>query len=102
MLKIRKNDNVVVTTGKDKGKIGKVLILDASNGKAIVEGVNFVKKHVRKNREGQGGIVTKEAPISVSNVAVFCKRCNKGTKIGISVLKDGSKSRFCKKCNEVF
>lgn len=103
MTKIKKNDNVVVITGKDKGKSGKVLRVVPSMNKAVVEGVNFVHKHMRKTRDNQqGGIIKKEAMINLSNLAVFCKRCNSATKVGYSILSDGSKSRFCKKCNEVF
>jgi large subunit ribosomal protein L24 len=103
MAKIKKNDTVMVLTGKDKGKTGKVLSFGAGQSRVIVEGVNFVKKHVKKTKEDQqGGILEKEAPIQISNLAVFCKKCSSGTKVGYSILKDGSKSRFCKKCNEVF
>ena len=103
MAKIKKNDTVMVIAGKDKGKTGKVLILSSTVNKAIVEGVNFVKKHVKKTKEDQqGGILQKEAPIAISNIALFCKKCNAPTKVGYSILKDSSKSRFCKKCNEVF
>jgi large subunit ribosomal protein L24 len=103
MSKIKKNDQVVILAGKDRGKTGKVLVVMPAEGKAIVEGVNFVHRHTRKSRDNQqGGIVKKEAPISISKVAVFCKRCNRGTKTGYSILGDGTKSRFCRKCNEVF
>jgi len=103
MGKIKKNDTVVVLAGKDKGKRGKVLKVNPSAGKAIVEGVNFVKKGTRKTREDQkGGIIQKEALIHMSNLAVFCKGCNKTTKVGFNLLKDGTKSRYCKRCNEVF
>jgi len=103
MSKIKKNDTVMVITGKDRGKTGKVLKIFKTGNKAVVEGINFVKKSVRKTRDNQqGGIVTKEAAIDLSNLAIFCKRCSKGTKVGYSILSDGAKSRFCKKCNEVF
>ena len=103
MAKIKKNDTVVVIAGKDKGKAGKVLIVFPRINKSIVEGINFVKKHVRRTREDQkGGIIQREAPIQVSNLAIFCKGCNKPTKVGYNILKDGTKSRYCKKCNEVF
>ena len=103
MAKIKKNDTVMILAGKDKGKTGKVLVFSSTINKAIVEGVNFVKKHVKKTREDkQGGILEKEAPIAVSNIALFCKKCNGPIKVGYSILKDGSKSRYCKKCNEVF
>ncbi|MFH1791362.1 MAG: 50S ribosomal protein L24 [Candidatus Omnitrophota bacterium] len=103
MFRIKKNDMVIVNAGRDKGKSGKVLRVLRSDDKAIVEGVNFTKKHVRKTREDQqGGIIHREGPIHMSNLAIFCKRCAKGVKVGYSVLKDGSKSRYCKKCNELF
>lgn len=103
MAKIKKNDFVIVSAGKDKGKTGKVLKVYPKGNRGIVEGINFVKKSIKKTREDQqGGVIQKEALINLSNLLVFCKRCNSGTTIGYSVLKDGSKSRFCKKCNEVF
>jgi large subunit ribosomal protein L24 len=102
-FKIKKNDMVRVLAGKDKGKTGKVLGVLPRKNRALVEGVNFVKKHTRRSREEQkGGIVTKEAPIHMSNLAIFCKTCNGPTKVGFSVLKDGAKTRFCKRCKEVF
>ncbi len=103
MAKIKKNDIVMVLAGKDKGKTGKALKIFPKGGKAIVEGVNFVKKHLRRTKEDQkGGIIQKESLIHISNLAVFCKGCSKPTKVGYNLLKDGTKSRFCKKCNEVF
>ena len=103
MEKIKKNDTVVVIAGKDKGKAGKVLKVFRTDSKVIVEGVNFVKKHVRRTKEDQqGGVIHRESPVHISNLLIFCKRCNRGTKVGFSILKDGTKSRFCKKCNEVF
>jgi len=103
MSKVKRNDTVVVITGKDKGKTGKVLKVFPKDKHAIVEGVNFAKKHVRKTKEDQqGGVIKRENPINISNLAVFCKRCSRATKVGNSLLKDGTKSRFCKKCNEVF
>jgi len=103
MAKIRKNDTVVVLTGRDKGKTGKILAVIPAKDGAIVEGVNIVKKHARRTREDEkGGIVTKESVIQLSNLALFCKGCNRRTRIGIDVLKDGTKTRFCKKCKEVF
>jgi len=103
MSKIKKNDTVVVTAGRDKGKTGKVLKLWLDRHVAIVEGVNFVKKHTRRTRDDQkGGIVQKESSIHTSNLAVFCKGCNRPTKVGTDVLNDGTKTRFCKRCKEVF
>jgi len=102
MRKIRKGDQVVVTTGKDKGKRGTVLrVLDT--GKVVVEGVNRVKRHTRPNPiKGQtGGIVDKEMPIQASNVALFNPATGKGDRIGIRVLDDGRKVRFFKSNGEV-
>lgn len=102
MLKIRKNDTVVCRSGKDKGKRGKVLSILPKQNKAVVESVNFIKRHTRKTREDQqGGIIQKEAPISLSKLMLFCNKCNKTTKVSFTLLKDESKVRRCKKCNEV-
>lgn len=102
MNKIKKNDIVYVLSGKDKGKTGKVFMVNARAGKAFVEGINYVKKHMRKTKqEQQGGIVQKESPIRLSNIAPLCKTCNKPARMGISTLADGTKSRFCKRCKEV-
>lgn len=103
MARIKKNDTVTVLGGKDKGKTGKILALFPERERAIVEGVNLVKKHARRTRDDQkGGIVEKEASIHVSNLAIFCKGCNRPTKVGYDLLKDGTKTRFCKRCKEVF
>jgi large subunit ribosomal protein L24 len=103
MPRIKKNDVVSVLAGKDRGKTGKVISVFPQRNRALVEGINFVKKHQRKTREEEkGGIVKKEASISLSNVALFCKGCNRPTKVGFDVLKDGTKTRFCKRCKEVF
>jgi len=99
MQKIKKNDIVQVTKGKDKGKQGKVINIIADTGRALVEGLNLAKKHKRQSRQDQkGGIVSIEMPISISNLMLFCKHCSKPARVGITVLKDGTKSRFCKSC----
>lgn len=101
MKKIKKGDIVFVLTGKDKGKTGKVFDLFPKKNRALVEGVNYVKKHMRKTKqEQQGGIIQKEASIDMSNLALFCKTCNKPARTGVNILADGSRSRFCKKCKE--
>jgi large subunit ribosomal protein L24 len=102
MEKIRKGDQVVVTTGKDKGKRGLVLRVLAT-GKVLVEGVNRVKRHTRPNPiKGQtGGIVDKEMPINTSNVALFNPATGKGDRVGIRTLDDGRKVRFFKSNGEV-
>lgn len=101
MLKIRRNDLVQAVKGKDKGKKGKVLNLTQDGKRAIVEGVNTVKKHKRRTQQDQqGGIVTLETPISIANLKLVCKSCNNPVRVGIMTLKDGSRSRFCKSCKE--
>lgn len=100
-MKIRRNDNVKVLAGKDRGKSGKVLKIFPSQNKAIVEGINFVKRHARKTQQNpQGGIVQKESLIDISSLAAVCARCNKTTRIGFTILADGTKVRHCKKCGE--
>lgn len=102
MLSIKKNDTVKVLAGKDKGKSGKVLKVYPSVNRAIVQGINFAIKHKRKTRQDdQGGIMHKESPINISNLAVVCKGCNRPTRVGMDILSDGSKVRFCRKCKEV-
>ena len=100
---IRKNDNVVVIAGKDRGKRGRVLRLVPGKNRLIVEGVNFVKKHTRPNprQNVKGGIVEREAPFHVSNVQLVCPECGAPTRIGRRLLGDGRKVRICRKCDGV-
>ena len=101
MLKIRKGDTIRVIKGKDKGKTGKVLTVYLSLRKALVEGINLAKKHKRQTRQDEkGGIVSIEMPISVSNIALICKNCNRHSRVGFTILKDGTKARICKACKE--
>ena len=100
---IKKNDEVLVIAGNEKGKKGKVLNVDHENGRVIVEGVNMATIHKKPRRQGDtGGIIHQEAAVNMSNVMHICKKCGKPTRIGYTVLKDGSKVRVCKKCNENF
>ena len=100
---IKKNDQVYVLSGKDRGKTAKVLKVFPDKNKAIVEGLNNIQKHTRPNPQKniKGGILPKEAPIHISNLMVVCKRCNKRTRIGKSEQADGRKVRVCKNCNEL-
>ncbi len=101
MQKIRKNDTVQIIKGKDKGKQGKVINVIEDGSRAIIEGLNLSKKHKRQSSQNQkGGIISIEMPISVANLMVFCKHCSKPSRIGAMILKDGTKSRFCKACKE--
>jgi large subunit ribosomal protein L24 len=102
MLHLKKNDTVKILAGKAKGKSGKVLKVFPGTARAIVQGVNFVKKHAKRTRQDeQPGIIQRESPLHISNLAVVCKGCNRTTRIGKNILKDGSKVRYCKKCNEI-
>ncbi|MFH1354563.1 MAG: 50S ribosomal protein L24 [Candidatus Omnitrophota bacterium] len=99
MQKIKQGDLVQVIKGRDTGKKGKVLDILPGAKLALIEGINFVKKHKRQTRQDQqGGIVSIEAPISLSNLAIFCKQCNGSTRVGFMILKDGTKSRICRSC----
>ena len=101
MQKIKKNDIVQIIKGKDKGKQGKVISIVKDGSSAIVEALNLSKKHKRQSRQDQkGGIISIEMPISIANLMIFCKHCSKPTRVGIMILKDGTKSRFCKSCKE--
>ena len=101
-MHIKKDDIVMVIAGKEKGKTGKVLKVIPKENKAVVEKINIVKKHVRPTPNNpQGGIIEKEAPIHLSNLLLFCSRCNRGVRTGKKILEDGRKVRYCKKCNEI-
>ena len=101
-LHVKKDDLVMVIAGKDKGKSGKVLRVLPDRGRVLVENLNVVKRHTRPSKSNsEGGIIEKEAPIAASNVLLLCKGCNTPARTGVKVLDDGSKVRFCKKCNEI-
>jgi large subunit ribosomal protein L24 len=98
-MHIKKDDLVMVIAGDDKGVRGKVLRVDHDAGKLVVEGVNRVYKHVRRSQKNpQGGRLSKEMPIPISNAQLVCSKCNRGVKTGARYLADGSKARFCRKC----
>lgn len=100
-LKIKKGDKVQVITGKNKGKTGKVLEVICDKNRAVVEGVNLVKKHLRKRSEGEpGGIKEIPSAVNISNLALFCSKCGKGTTYGVKVMADKTKTRVCKKCQQ--
>jgi large subunit ribosomal protein L24 len=101
MANIRKDDTVIVITGRDKGKKGKVLKVFPKDDRALVQGVNVVKRHQRQTQKEQGGIVSKESPIQLSNIAHVDPKTGKPTRIGFKTMADGSKVRFAKKSGEV-
>jgi large subunit ribosomal protein L24 len=101
-LHIKKNDSVVVISGKERGKRGRVLSVSPSKENLIIEKTNMIKRHMKPSRKyTQGGIIEKEAPIHMSNVMLICPKCNKPTRINNSSLQGGKKVRICKKCREV-
>jgi large subunit ribosomal protein L24 len=101
-LHVKKDDMVMVQVGKDKGKTGKVLKVFTDKGRVLVENLNVVKRHTRPNQlNPDGGIVEKEAPLNISNVMVVCGACNEPARTGIRTLDNGSRVRFCKKCDEL-
>lgn len=100
-IRIKKDDKVKVLTGKDRGKIGKVLKVVRKTNRVIVENINVVKVHQKPTQKvPQGGIIDKAMPVDVSNVMVMCNSCVKPTRIGIKQLEDGKRVRICKKCNQ--
>jgi len=100
-LHVKKNDMVEIIAGKERGKTGKVLRVLPGKGRVVVESLNVIKRHTRPNQlNPEGGIIEKEAPLSISNVMLICGSCNQATRTGVRLLEDGSKTRYCKKCNE--
>lgn len=99
-LHVKKEDQVFVLCGKDRGKTGRVLRVMPVEQKVIVENVNFVKRHTRPNPQKnlKGGLVEKESPLHLSNVQLVCRSCGKRTRVGLQTLQDGRKVRICKKC----
>jgi large subunit ribosomal protein L24 len=100
---IRKNDTVLVTTGKDRGKRGRVLKVLPEKNRVIVEGVNFIKRHTKPNPQKniKGGVVERESALHASNVQLVCPECGRPTRLGRRVLGDGRKVRICRKCEGV-
>ena len=102
-MHIKKDDMVIVTSGVDKNKKGKVLKVLPEEGKVVVEGIGLVTKHQKPRRQGEaGGIMKKEAAIYASKVMHICNKCNKPTRIARKILENGKTVRICKKCNETF
>ena len=101
-MKIKKNDQVIVTGGKDSGKKGRVMKVYAGERKLLVEKINYRKVAVRKSQANpQGGILQMEGKIDVSKVKLICPRCSKPSRVGYSILADGTKQRICKNCSEL-
>jgi len=98
---VRKNDNVVVMAGRDRGKRGRVLKVFPDRNRVVIEGVNFIKRHTRLNPRAnvKGGIVEREASVHASNVQIVCPECGVPTRLGRQLLGDGRKVRICRKCD---
>jgi len=101
-MRIKKDDNVLVIAGKDRGKSGKVRLVYTTENRLLVDGVNMAKKHSKaRGQVKQAGIIEREAPIQASNVMLLCSKCGKPTRLGDRRLADGKKVRVCKSCGEV-
>ena len=99
--KIKKGDKVVVLAGRDKGRSGEVQSVNPSEGRAIVAGVNVVKRHTRQSQQTEGGIISKEAPIQLSNLAIADPKDGKPTRVGFKILDDGRKVRVAKRSGDL-
>jgi large subunit ribosomal protein L24 len=97
---IKKNDQVKVIAGKEKGKTGRVVRVNSEKSQVVVEKTNMIKRHTKPSRTGQGGIVEKEAPLHLSKVMLMCAKCSQPTRVARKVLEDGQRVRACKKCGE--
>jgi large subunit ribosomal protein L24 len=102
MKSVRRDDTVLVLTGRDRGKKGRVIRVFPEAGRALVEKINMVKRHSKPTQQlPQGGVVEKEATIHLSNLQVICNKCGKPTRVGVKALAGGKKARICKKCGEI-
>lgn len=101
-LRIKKGDTVMVITGKDNNKTGKILRIFSKKERVVIEGLNLIKKHTRARGNQPGGIEEKEAPVHISNVMLYCPKCSKPVRIKKAILENGEKVRVCVKCGEAF
>jgi large subunit ribosomal protein L24 len=99
--KIKKGDKVVVLAGRDKGRTGQVASVNPTDGRAVVGGINLVKRHTKQTQQVEGGIISKEAPIQISNLAIADPKDGKPTRVGFKVLEDGRKVRFAKRSGDL-
>ena len=101
-MRLKKGDTVIVNTGAEKGKKGTILDIDRKTGKVTVKDINVRTKHVKPTKQGQeSGIIKRECPINISKVSFYCDKCEKGVRLGVKVNEDGTKTRYCKCCNEM-
>ena len=100
--KLKKGDTVMIIAGRERGKTGKILSLNLTEGKLTVEKLNIIKRHTKPSQKNrQGGILEREAPLALSNVMLYCGNCQKPVRIGIKAFEDGRRVRVCKQCEEV-
>ena len=98
-IKLKKNDNVTVLAGKEKGKSGKIIRVDREKNRVYIEKVNMIKRHIKpRSAQEPGGIIDKEASVNISNVALYCSKCKKAVRFSINMDDKGKKIRLCKKC----
>jgi len=100
MAKVRREDTVMIITGKERGKTGVVRQVMPHEGRVVIAGVNVVKRHMRPRADRPGGIIEREAPLHMSNVMVVCKSCSKPTRVAFRLRDDGRKIRYCRRCNQ--
>jgi large subunit ribosomal protein L24 len=100
MAKVRREDTVMVITGKERGKTGVVRQVMRGEGRVVIAGVNVVKRHMRPRADRPGGIIEREAPLHISNVMVVCKSCSKPTRVAFRFRDDGRKIRYCLRCDQ--
>lgn len=100
MQKIRRGDEVLVTAGRNKGQRGRVRVNLLGRDRVVIEGVNIVKKHIKRGRARQAGIVEVEAPLHISNVLLICPNCQAATRVGVRAASTGKNERYCKKCDK--
>ena len=98
-IKIKKNDNVVVTAGKEKGKTGKIIRIDSEKNRVYIEKINMIKRHIKpRSAQEPGGIIDKEGSVNLSNVQLYCNKCKKAVRFSVNTDEKGKKVRICKKC----
>ena len=103
MFRVKRDDQVLVISGKDRGKRGKVRRVFPGDGRVVVEGMNLVKRHMRRSEVNpQGAILSKESRLPMDRVVPVCPKCNRGVRVGFKLLQDGSKQRTCRRCGEGF
>jgi large subunit ribosomal protein L24 len=100
MAKVKREDTVLVITGKERGKTGVVRQVIPGEGRVVISGVNVVKRHMRPRADRPGGIIEREAPLHMSNVMVVCKSCSKPTRVAFRLRDDGRKVRYCRRCDQ--